>query len=40
MARRRSRDCIANAARLLEDRAEQVGRVFAAGHGAQRRTVK
>jgi glycerate kinase len=34
------RDCIANAAQLLEERAEQVGRLFVAGQGAQRRTMK
>ena len=33
-------DCIANAAQLLEERAEQVGRVFAAGDSARRRTVE
>lgn len=33
-------DCIANASRLLEERGEQLGRVFLAGHSAQRRTVK
>jgi glycerate 2-kinase len=33
-------DCIANAAQLLEERAEQVGRVFAAGKGARRRAVE
>jgi hypothetical protein len=33
-------DCIANAAHLLEERAEQIGRVFLAGVGAPRRTVK
>ena len=33
-------DCIANAAQLLEERAEQIGRVFGAGHGTRRRTVK
>ena len=33
-------DCIADAARLLEERAVEIGRVFVAGRGAQRRTVK
>ncbi len=33
-------DCMANAAQLLEERAEQVGRVFAAGHGARSRAVE
>jgi glycerate kinase len=33
-------DCIANAAQLLEERAFAIGRVFLAGHGAPRRTVK
>jgi glycerate kinase len=33
-------DCIANAARLLEERGEQLGRVYLAGRSAQRRTVK
>jgi len=33
-------DSIANAAQLLEERAVEIGRVFQAGHGAPRRTVK
>ena len=33
-------DCIADAARLLEARAEQAARVFAAGRGTPRRTVE
>ena len=33
-------DCIADAAHLLEARAEQAARVFAAGRGTPRRTVE
>jgi len=33
-------DCIANAAQWLEERAAEIGRVFQAGHGTRRRTVK